>query len=316
MGPVRSGKPGRNVSQLGALLRCPRCGSELAGEARLVCDHGHVYSVVGGVPRLLEGEWDAKDSELVARTRAGFGKQWQRFADDAVVTKADLMLHLPADWTATTFSGLVLDVGCGMGRYAAVVSGMGATVVGLDPSDAIQVAATRSPEAFFVQADIVPAPFPPRTFDLVYSFGVLHHLPDPLRGLHACFDLVRPGGAMLVWVYSERHDSLRRFRQKARAIIRRVPLLIGPAAWLAALCLWSIYLLPARLLGFSPERLLFYADKGFRQLRVDCYDALQAPIEAYVSREQCRRWIDELQSSDSGFEKRRDGSGWILWARA
>ena len=316
MDTVFSRKPAHSATRLSGLLRCPQCGSTFEGEHRLVCQRGHAYDVINGVPRLLESNWDPNQSDLVVKTRVGFGKQWEQFANDATVTLEDLMKHLPAGWNHSTFSGLILDVGCGMGRYAALVSGMGATVIGLEPSAAVTVAAQRSPEILFVQGDIIAAPFAPKTFDLVYSFGVIHHLPDPRRGLRACFELIRPGGLMLIWVYSKRRGAIRWFRQRARLVIRKFPSLIHPAAWSAAVCLWLLFLLPRRSFHLELRRFSFYDDKSFRQLRVDCYDALQAPLEVYLSDDDCRDWLQDLPSGSSGFEKRRDGSGWIIWARA
>jgi SAM-dependent methyltransferase len=41
-----------------------------------------------------------------------------------------------------------------------------------------------------------------RTFDLIVCTGVLHHLPDPDRGLHALHDVLRPKGAMQLMVHA------------------------------------------------------------------------------------------------------------------
>ncbi|MEA3016183.1 MAG: hypothetical protein QOI38_905 [Sphingomonadales bacterium] len=41
-----------------------------------------------------------------------------------------------------------------------------------------------------------------KRFDIVYSSGVLHHLPDPEAGLAALADALRPGGVMRILVYS------------------------------------------------------------------------------------------------------------------
>src|SRR5580698_6463138 len=41
-----------------------------------------------------------------------------------------------------------------------------------------------------------------RSFDLVVCTGVLHHLPDPDRGLRALRDVLRPDGAMRLMVYA------------------------------------------------------------------------------------------------------------------
>src|SRR5258708_25956756 len=42
-----------------------------------------------------------------------------------------------------------------------------------------------------------------RQFDLIESLGVLHHLADPWAGWRALLSLLRPGGFMLLGLYSE-----------------------------------------------------------------------------------------------------------------
>jgi 2-polyprenyl-3-methyl-5-hydroxy-6-metoxy-1,4-benzoquinol methylase len=53
-----------------------------------------------------------------------------------------------------------------------------------------------------------------RQFDLIESLGVLHHLADPFAGWHALLSRLRPGGFMLLGLYSE---MARRPVQAARA---------------------------------------------------------------------------------------------------
>src|SRR5207244_436635 len=50
----------------------------------------------------------------------------------------------------------------------------------------------------YAQADIVQLGSIGRTFDLIESVGVLHHLADPLAGWKILLSLLRPGGFMMV----------------------------------------------------------------------------------------------------------------------
>jgi SAM-dependent methyltransferase len=53
------------------------------------------------------------------------------------------------------------------------------------------------------QADILALGSLGRSFDLIESSGVLHHLADPLAGWRVLLSLLRPGGFMTVGLYSE-----------------------------------------------------------------------------------------------------------------
>jgi SAM-dependent methyltransferase len=55
----------------------------------------------------------------------------------------------------------------------------------------------------YAQADILELGSINRTFDMIQSAGVLHHLANPWAGLGVLASLLRPGGVMYVALYSE-----------------------------------------------------------------------------------------------------------------
>jgi len=283
------------------------------------CANGHEYPVRLGVPRLVESAWlEQSASQLQNATSEAFGDQWNELGESAGVTLDDVKLHLPSGWATSVFHGDVLDAGCGMGRYTKLIADLGTRALGLDASNAVDKAAELWPELPFVQADIAAPPFEPETFDVVYSFGVLHHLPDPIRGWQTCFSLVKPGGLLLAWVYSQHGGILRAGRRTLRVVAGRLPVLRKPIAAAAAGAIWTV-LKGTRLVKGKAARsskLGFYDDKSLPQLYVDCHDALAAPSEMYLTDADCRAWLAAIKSRESGYERRRDGSGWIIWARA
>lgn len=119
---------------------------------------------------------------------------------------------------------LVLDVGCGMGRFADVATRWGAHVVGVDLSLAAEVAARNlvGREATIFQADVFQLPFVPESFDVIYSIGVLHHTPDCERAFKALPRLLKPGGRIAIWLYSK-YNSWYRMSDIYRKMTRRMP---------------------------------------------------------------------------------------------
>ena len=55
----------------------------------------------------------------------------------------------------------------------------------------------------YAQADIMKLPSIGATFDIIEASGVLHHLADPFAGWRVLLSMLRPGGIMLLGLYSE-----------------------------------------------------------------------------------------------------------------
>jgi SAM-dependent methyltransferase len=99
---------------------------------------------------------------------------------------------------------VVLDAGCGGGRYSRVAGEAGAQVVGADQSTAVEKAARlcgHLPNVRFVQADLKRLPLEPASFDFAFSIGVMHHDVSTRAVLDAVARMVRPGGRLAVWLY-------------------------------------------------------------------------------------------------------------------
>jgi len=203
------------------LLRC--CGCRAALKRR---DQGYVcvnckreFPLERGVTRFVTAE-NYADS---------FGFQWQRYArtqmDDAASDESAKDFRRKTGLNPEDVRGkLVLDVGCGMGRYAEVVTRWGGRVVGVDLSAAAEVAARNLADREFVafQADVFALPFAAESFDIVYSIGVLHHTPNCEEAVKALPQYLKPGGVLAVWLYSA-YNPWYRFSDIYRKFTHRLP---------------------------------------------------------------------------------------------
>jgi Tfp pilus assembly protein PilF/SAM-dependent methyltransferase len=105
----------------------------------------------------------------------------------------------------------VLVAGCGTGHHSLVTARRfkDARVLAVDISLTSLGYAKRQTDALgvsnieYAQADIMKLGSIGRTFDVIESVGVLHHLADPFGGWRVLLSLLRPGGVMLVGLYSE-----------------------------------------------------------------------------------------------------------------
>ena len=69
----------------------------------------------------------------------------------------------------------------------------------------------------YLQADILHLHQMGKEFDIIESTGVLHHMDEPMAGWRVLVDLLKPGGLMLIGLYSE---SARRHIVEIRKEIR------------------------------------------------------------------------------------------------
>ena len=105
----------------------------------------------------------------------------------------------------------VLIAGCGSGRHPTESASLysNARVLAIDLSASSLAYAMRKSHEIglrnveYAQADILRLSMLDRRFDLIESVGVLHHLEDPEAGWRSLLQLLRPGGFMLVGLYSE-----------------------------------------------------------------------------------------------------------------
>ena len=105
----------------------------------------------------------------------------------------------------------ILDAGCGtgVGTEYLVHLNPSAQVVGIDLSaGAIEVATERcqrsgADRVTFHNLSIYNVEQVPGEFDLINCVGVLHHMPDPIRGIQALSKKLKPGGLLHIFVYAE-----------------------------------------------------------------------------------------------------------------
>jgi 2-polyprenyl-3-methyl-5-hydroxy-6-metoxy-1,4-benzoquinol methylase len=158
-----------------------------------------------------------------------FGFQWQRYTrtqlDDVEsrVSEDDFRRKTGLD-PADLKGKLVLDVGCGMGRFADVATRWGARAVGIDLSEAAEVAARNLADRDFaaLQADVFALPLAPESFDYIYSIGVLHHTPSCEQAVKTLPQYLKPGGTLAVWLYSA-YNPWYRFSDFYRRFTHRMP---------------------------------------------------------------------------------------------
>jgi SAM-dependent methyltransferase len=95
----------------------------------------------------------------------------------------------------------VVDVGCGIGRWAARLVAAGHRVTGIEPAPAMAAAARRrlaGSDVTLVESRVEDAALPAGSADVVLAMGSLQYATDPGAAIARCAGWVRPGGAVCV----------------------------------------------------------------------------------------------------------------------
>lgn len=306
-------------------LRCHGCGAR--------------YPVINGIPRLLDEpllramrprypaffnehpEFTPRatdDRNVIADTLESFTRQRLDLQppgpEFAAQWRSHLARNLGRDLGVDALRGkLILDVGCGFGRHLYVASEAGAEVLGIDLSGGVDVARNnnrRHPRCHLVQANIYDRPVREERFDVAWSFGVLHHLPDPRRGFEAMVSSVRPdGGIVAIWVYGYDGMAFTYRLSHMRALHRVTRRMSGPArvraSKVVAALLSAGYWEPLRLakrvgLKRLVERLPLteHLEQGWIARVAAVHDRLSTPVTHFHDRDELLDWCRGAQLED------------------
>jgi SAM-dependent methyltransferase len=143
------------------------------------------------------------DSELSDRTRLS-----RDYFLDIERQRYELQPHIldvlsKIDWRGKR----VLEIGSGLGTDARTIIGKGGDYTGINIDQASTEATAQALRAFSLpgralQRDATSLDFSDGAFDVVYSFGVLHHIPAAGAAVAEIHRVLKPGGELLVMLYN------------------------------------------------------------------------------------------------------------------
>ena len=173
-----------------------------------------------------------RDRNPDERERFAFGENWRRFLrtlDESRIQEAEDALRRmlgAEDLDGRTF----LDAGCGSGLSSLAAGRLGAKVVSFDRDPECVACAETLKERYFSDdpvwrietGDVLDRKYLASLgrFDVVYSWGVLHHTGNMLEAMDRVGGLVSSGGRLFISIYNDQGGAGRRWRAVKKAYVR------------------------------------------------------------------------------------------------
>jgi SAM-dependent methyltransferase len=301
-------------------LRCIGCGSSLRVESatqtqnseviddgKLACTScGREFSIVRAIPRFVPTEDYAHS----------FGYQWNYF------DKTQLDSHMGNDlsrerffattqWPEKMNGQIMLEAGCGMGRFTQIALETGAEVVSFDLSNAVEANFRNNGDSSclqIVQASIYDIPLRKESFDKVFCMGVLQHCPDVRAAFMGLLPFLRPGGEIVIDVYQKHTGVFPPLKYWARPFLtwmgppgvhRFLSLVIPPAFYLKK-ALYKVpflgkaigNLIPIGPISHAPR--LIFTDDVLIQVKILSALDMFSPVHDHPQTiETVRQWFSE-----------------------
>ena len=250
-------------------------------------------------------------SNMHKKTVSSFGDEWSRFDQEAL--KGDEHIYLfnkyfqIFPWNILPKNALGFDMGCGSGRWAALVAPKIGRLSCIDPSKEALAVAKRNLSHLenidFLQAGVSEEALPPNSQDFGYSLGVLHHIPDTETALRNCVEMLKPGAPFLIYLYYKFDNRPFWFVTIWRIsdIIRRFISILPPSlkSFITNIIATTVYLPLARL-AFLGEKmglkvdswiLSSYRKTSFYTMRTDSRDRFGTPLEKRFTRYEIEKMM-------------------------
>jgi SAM-dependent methyltransferase len=179
-------------------IRDPESGSVLVADGKvMIGTFGNNYPIINGIPRFVHAD----------NYSADFGAQWNMFPKTQLdsfsctdVSESRLKRCLQGNLKKLK-GKKVLEAGSGAGRFTEILLKYGAIVHSFDFSNAVEANAKNNGDHInltLVQADIRKIPFSKESYDYVICLGVLQHTPSPEESVRCLWEMVGPGGALVI----------------------------------------------------------------------------------------------------------------------
>jgi ubiquinone/menaquinone biosynthesis C-methylase UbiE len=257
------------------------------------------------------------------QTVDSFGEEWEKFSSfskDEIEKIGNEYFDI-IDHTILNKDIVVLDLGCGSGRWSKYLANKVKYVEAVDPSKAVISASmllNEDENVRVTQASVDNIPFNNNSFDFAMSLGVLHHIPDTKKALLNLVEKTKVGGYVLLYLYYNLDNRgvfykfLFKMSVYPRLFISKMPKsikkiscdIIAVGVYLPLIIFAKIVknVLPTKSF-YQQLPLSYYIGKSFNVVRNDALDRFGTPLEQRFSKIEIENMMQSCGLSELKFSE-------------
>ena len=267
--------------------------------------------------------FDENNNNIDLPTVQSFGEEWSKFSNFS----SEEIQNIGDEYFDITNSkifnqdSIVLDLGCGSGRWSKYLSEKVKFIEAIDPSDAVYAAhelLKNNKNTRVTKSTVDNIPFEDKSFDFAFSLGVLHHIPDTEKALNQIVKKVKLNGYVLLYLYYNLENRgfiyklIFKISSIPRYFISKMPKILKHI--LCEIIAFTVYLpfiLFASFLKFTIKNniytkipLSYYIGKSLNVIRNDALDRFGTPLEQRFSKKEIHKMminsgLDEITFSEN-----------------
>ncbi len=261
------------------------------------------------------------ETNLDQKTVDSFGEEWDKFnsfTDEEIKNAGDQYFDI-VNSAILNKESVVLDLGCGSGRWTKYVADKVSIVEAVDPSEAVFSAVNltqNNPNVRVTQASVSNIPFADNSFDFIICLGVLHHIPDTQQALIDLCKKLKPNGHILLYLYYslDNRGAFYNFIFKSSTILRKgiSKLPHSPKKIICDIIAFIVYMPLVVIVRFlfsifgkknwiKKIPLSYYSDKSVNIIRNDALDRFGTPLEQRFSKLEISVMLNNAGISNNKF---------------
>lgn len=264
-----------------------------------------------------------ESANIDEKTVDSFGDEWEKFSNfsDEEIKKIGNEYFDIIDNVTVHKDCIVLDLGCGSGRWSKYLADKVKFIEAIDPSKAVISASVLLNDLQNVrvtQASVDNIPFDDNSFDFAMSLGVLHHIPDTKKALLNLVEKTKIGGHVLLYLYYNLDNRgvlyklLFKLSIYPRLIIAKMPNEIKKMLCdLIAVIIYFPLITFAEIVKkiipstsfYKKFPLSYYIGKSFTVVRNDALDRFGTPLEHRFSKVEIMEMMHSCGLSELRFSE-------------